>query len=101
MLTARMRELKSVPCLDCGGTFHPSAMTFDHRPGTEKVADLASLARDGCTGLFEQELSKCDVVCANCHALRTFLRREEARGRPPQPPAQLLDPALTYLTAIH
>jgi hypothetical protein len=87
VLVARMRELKSAPCMDCGVTFHPSAMTFDHRPGTTKVKDLASLARDGSTRLFERELEKCDLVCANCHALRTFQRREEARlvrgSRPP------------------
>lgn len=79
-LVARMRELKSRPCLDCEGNFHPAAMTFDHRPGTEKVGDLASLAGRGLTGLFEQELAKCDVVCANCHAVRTFRRREASRA---------------------
>ncbi len=76
-LVARMRELKENPCVDCGGRFHPVAMTFDHRPGTKKIADLATLARSGCTGLFEAELAKCDLVCANCHALRTYLRREQ------------------------
>jgi len=53
-------------------------MTFDHRPGTKKVNDLATLAISGCTGLFQEELSKCDLVCANCHAVRTYLRREQA-----------------------
>ena len=66
-------------------------MTFDHRPGTTKVGDLATLARSGCTGLFEAELAKCDLVCANCHAIRTYLRREQERalGRPvvSEPPA--------------
>ena len=66
--------------MDCRGTFHPAAMTFDHRPGTEKVADLATLAGRGLTGLFERERAKCDVVCANCHAIRTYRRREEARA---------------------
>ncbi|MDP9281184.1 MAG: hypothetical protein M3P38_03715 [Chloroflexota bacterium] len=80
-LIARMRELKLEPCLDCGGRFHPVAMTFDHRPGTTKVNDFATLARRGCTGLFERELTKCDLVCANCHAVRTYLRREEERAR--------------------
>ena len=74
-----MRELKAGPCMDCGERFHPAAMTFDHRPGTEKVRDIATLAGRGLTGLFDQELAKCDLVCANCHAIRTFRRREEAR----------------------
>ena len=76
-LVARMRDLKLEPCVDCGGRFHPVAMTFDHRPGTTKVNDLANLARLGCTRLFGQELAKCDLVCANCHAIRTYLRRQE------------------------
>jgi hypothetical protein len=74
-----MRELKENPCVDCGGRFHPAAMTFDHRPGTKKVKDLATLAISGCTGLFKEELSKCDLVWSNCHAIRTYLRREQAR----------------------
>jgi hypothetical protein len=78
-LVARMRVLKENPCVDCGGRFHPAAMTFGHRPGTKKVNDLATLAISGCTGLFEEELSKCDLVCSNCHAVRTYLRRVEAR----------------------
>jgi len=79
-LVARMRQLKAAACMDCGGRFHPAAMTFDHRPGTEKLRDLATLAARGLTGLFERELAKCDLVCANCHAVRTFRRREEDRA---------------------
>lgn len=78
-LVARMRALKAGPCVDCGERLHPAAMTFDHRPGTQKIRDLATLAGRGLTGLFERELPKCDVVCANCHAVRTFRRREERR----------------------
>ena len=28
------------------------------------------------TKIIEEELAKCDVVCANCHANRTYLRRK-------------------------
>jgi hypothetical protein len=72
-------------------------MTFDHRPGTTKVDDLANLARLGCTGLFEQELEKCDLVCANCHAIRTYLRREEERARQ----ATAARPALSEPEALY
>jgi len=95
-----MRELKDNPCVDCGGRFHPVAMTFDHRPGTAKVNDLATLAPRGCAGLFEEELAKCDLVCANCHAVRTYLRREEARAtRRGGSPPSISDPAARYLIA--
>ena len=33
-----MYELKtSQPCVDCGGWFHPTAMTFDHLPGKDEA----------------------------------------------------------------
>jgi hypothetical protein len=98
-LTDRMRELKAAPCMDCGGTFHPAAMQFDHRPGTTKVADLASLARDGSSRLFELELAKCDLVCANCHAIRTFRRREEQRAVARASAASISEAAAIYRIA--
>lgn len=75
-----MRDLKKRPCADCGGLFHPAAMAFDHLPGMPKRLDIASLVRKGCVGLARTEIAKCEVVCANCHAVRTFLRREQARS---------------------
>jgi hypothetical protein len=57
-------------------------MDFDHVRGT-KVADLARLrlARGGWSKLVA-EIEKCDVVCANCHRLRTKLRREGGEVQP-------------------
>lgn len=76
-LVAWMRDIKtSQPCVDCGGWFHPAAMTFDHLPGHEKLDDIADLVRFGCTRLAREEVLKCEVVCANCHAVRTYMRRE-------------------------
>jgi hypothetical protein len=88
-LVAWMRELKSKPCADCGGCFHPAAMTFDHLPGSGKAADVADLVRRGSIGLARLEVAKCEVVCANCHAMRTFLRREQARSTSGEPMSQL------------
>src|SRR6476660_8530747 len=78
-LVARMRALKSEPCADCGGRFHPAAMTFDHLPGTNKRADIATLVRRSSIKLARQEMAKCELVCANCHAIRTYERRERSR----------------------
>lgn len=48
-------------------------MDFDHARG-QKVADISRLAVRGATKQLREELVKCDVVCANCHRIRTFNR---------------------------
>jgi hypothetical protein len=76
-LRERVNQIKSVPCADCGGRFDPVCMDFDHLPEYEKVADIASMfRRKFAWSKIEAEIAKCDVVCANCHRLRT-----KARGR--------------------
>ena len=65
----------SMSCADCGGSFHPAAMEWDHLPGEEKLDDISTLARTGKTRQFHRELEKCELVCANCHAVRSFERR--------------------------
>ena len=68
-------EAKQRPCADCGQTFHPWVMEFDHRDGSDKLDAVADLAGHGCTDArLLAEISKCDVVCANRHRMRTFRR---------------------------
>lgn len=65
-------------CVDCGYNAHHSALDFDHLPGTEKKFPIM---RDGLTRNLESlmnEVAKCEVVCANCHRVRTWRRRQEA-----------------------
>lgn len=57
-------------CVDCGYSGHPAAFHFDHRdPGT-KCGNVSTMMTGTWKGLVE-ELKKCDLVCANCHAIRT------------------------------
>jgi hypothetical protein len=71
-------EVKKQPCQDCGGTFHPWVMELDHREGTKKEAAVANLVSKGCTDArLLEEIEKCDVVCANCHRMRTYHRMYE------------------------
>lgn len=63
------------PCADCGGAFHPAAMQWDHKPGVEKRANVGDLMRQAVKKHVLDEIAKCDLVCANCHAVRTFERR--------------------------
>ena len=81
---ARVREavnhLKSVPCPDCGNKYHPWQMTFDHLPGTRKLFNISD-AR-GLKPTLE-EIKKCEAVCFNCHADRTYRRMKADTAREP------------------
>lgn len=62
-------------CIDCGYNAHPAALQFDHRePGTRNPGwdkSMASNATRNWNAILA-EIAKCDVRCANCHAIRTF-----------------------------
>jgi hypothetical protein len=71
-------------CADCGMEFHPAAMHWDHLPGQKKTAALGSLARHGSRRLVLDEIAKCELVCANCHAIRTVRRTGQDAVRTPE-----------------
>jgi hypothetical protein len=71
---AVLNRLRSGPCEDCGGRFPACAMDFDHRPGQTKVKAVSRMASSKLERLLA-EAAKCDIVCANCHRLRTYSRR--------------------------
>lgn len=69
----RLNSLKSErPCYDCGGTFPPEAMDFDHVRG-EKAFGVSVGAGKGWDEV-RKEIDKCDLVCACCHRVRTQKR---------------------------
>jgi hypothetical protein len=70
-----VRDLKEkTPCADCGEIYHYSQMDFDHVDGKKKhnIARYANSAVSIKT--IKDEIAKCQVVCANCHRLRTWER---------------------------
>jgi hypothetical protein len=68
-----LRDLRRRPCQDCGGTFAPWVMDFDHRdPKTKSFALAAGHALLKAREVLLAEIAKCDIVCANCHAIRTY-----------------------------
>lgn len=75
---SRRRLLHSIKitagCADCGYNAHPVALDFDHRPGEKKLFCVASGLSRSLKSLF-LEIMKCDVVCSNCHRIRTAERR--------------------------
>lgn len=71
----RGRAAKNRPCVDCGHSYPYYVMQFDHL--RDKRYDLGSSATRGLGNQkFYEEIAKCDVVCANCHMIRTHLRRQ-------------------------
>lgn len=70
-----VRGLKATtPCTDCGQTYPHYVMDFDHVTGT-KTQDVSRLmGRGRPIRILEQEIAKCELVCANCHRKRTFTR---------------------------
>lgn len=82
---AWMAGLKEgIPCADCGGTFPVYVMHWDHLPGYEKLDEISSMVANRSREVVLEELKKCELVCANCHVLRTIdpqrrKRRNESR----------------------
>jgi hypothetical protein len=68
-------QLLDVPCMDCGGRFPPCAMEFDHRDPSTKVQGVTRMIGRAGIERILAEVDKCDIVCTNCHRLRTFERR--------------------------
>lgn len=81
---ALVEETKNRPCMDCGRSFSPECMDFDHVRG-EKKYTIAAMVRWVSMEALQDEIAKCDVVCACCHRTRTKHRPQPAyrrRGRP-------------------
>ncbi len=70
-----LRELRRVPCVDCHGSFEPHQMDFDHRdPSLKSFTVASSRAMLKQRDVLITEIAKCDIVCANCHRVRTYGR---------------------------
>lgn len=75
-----IREAKNKPCADCGGIFPYYVMQFDHVRG-EKLLNIGNVSSRGLSmPKLKNEINKCDVVCANCHAIRTHERMKIING---------------------
>ncbi len=69
-------------CLDCGET-DPIVLEFDHVRGI-KEGNVTDLARNqASTKRILEEIEKCEIVCANCHKRRTYLRCNSYRNLAP------------------
>jgi hypothetical protein len=60
-------------CADCGYDADPVALQFDHLPGFEKRRKVGAMMQHSIEAILD-EIDKCEVVCSNCHAVRTWRR---------------------------
>lgn len=78
VLLSFVNSLKDRPCLDCGSYFPPYVMDFDHRDAGLKVNNIARFIREGVSkAKILAEIEKCDLVCSNCHRVRTYNRKHD------------------------
>lgn len=65
-------------CFDCGYKNHHAALEFDHLPEFKKQRTISSMCYSSLETI-KKEIDKCQVVCANCHNIRTFDRIAKIR----------------------
>ena len=71
-----VNPLKNKPCMDCHIKYESFVMDFDHTDPFKKSFHISKpkfKTEDKKKELIE-EIMKCDVVCANCHRIRTFVK---------------------------
>lgn len=69
-----IKKIKSeTPCFDCGQKYPYYVMDFDHI--SDKKIEISKISNKGSLSLFKTELDKCQIVCSNCHRIRTYNRK--------------------------
>lgn len=83
-------------CERCGYNRHPSALCFDHLPGTDKaeITKNGYSKRSCAGGIYKMyakkysvkeliaEIRKCRLLCANCHMEVTHANNPRAQNLP-------------------
>jgi hypothetical protein len=69
----RLKQIKEKSgCVDCGENNH-IVLDFDHL--SNKKYNVSRMIHDGFSwAAIKKEISKCEVVCSNCHRIRTHNR---------------------------
>ncbi len=68
-----LNKLKYKPCMDCHKRYPSYVMDFDHRNPRFKQVKISQFPKYKWEQVLK-EIKKCDVVCSNCHRIRTYLK---------------------------
>lgn len=58
-------------CSMCGYNSHPSALDLDHRDRRDKLFNISAVLGSAPWSFIKAEVRKCDVLCANCHRVKS------------------------------
>ena len=64
-------------CTDCRNHFPHYVLEFDHLPGMKKIDVVYRVLKNYGEEMAWKEVAKCEVVCSNCHKIRTYNREQE------------------------
>lgn len=68
---------ESKPCMDCGVKYPYYVMDFDHIDNKDyNVSQMLTLS----SNTILKEIEKCNLVCSNCHRIRTYKRMINSVG---------------------
>lgn len=75
LVQLNIQDLKNKPCADCGNKYPYYVMQFDHVSGKKKF-NMSVVWKAGYGAeKVRKEAAKCEVVCSNCHAVRSHKRQ--------------------------
>ena len=70
-----LNEQKEKACFDCKKKYPIECMQFDHVRG-QKLYNIGTMMNKSFVAL-KKEMKKCDLLCSNCHAVRTKRRKKK------------------------
>lgn len=73
----KLVEAHGGACKDCGFAGPAFMYDFDHRVPAEKMFNVSNQGMSYSYDRQYAESLKCDLVCANCHRMRTHKQRCE------------------------
>ena len=66
-------KLDHPTCVDCNVDYPPPVLDFDHL--RDKVANISEMVKTATPmEVLLKEIAKCEIVCSNCHRMRTYNR---------------------------
>jgi len=68
-------------CVDCGYNAHSEALHFDHINPDLKTGRVSTMLSQVRFNRILEEIAKCEVRCANCHAVKTMRDMDHRRRK--------------------